>query len=311
MRISNSEIQCLKRCKRKWWFTYYRNLKMKRPETAGPRQVGTRVHACVATYYDLKSDGLSDAEAQAAAMVQHDELAAEDVERSNGDSDTVKEVDLTKAILEGYFEWLEEEGADEGLTVIAAEETVDLERTVPGTSTPVTIGAKLDLRVRSEDGTTSFLDHKIVQEFTTPTRALHLDEQMLMYNWLLEQTTPGRVDGAIYNMMRKVKRTARANPPFYARFTVRHTAQEIESFRIRLIGELQDLIYLREQLDDGMDPRQVAYPTPTRNCSWDCDFFAVCHLMDRPQDKPEKLVSRLYVVGNPYERYDESAGNIE
>jgi hypothetical protein len=285
--------------------TYYRKLQFKRPPTAGPREVGTRVHACVALYYELKSKGIADTDARDAAIELHDQLAAEDLERSGNDSDTFKEIDLTRAITEGYFEWLQDTGADDGLTIVAAEEVVEIERNVPDTGVSVTIGSKLDLRVRDENGSIVFVDHKIVQDFGTPTKTLSIDEQMIMYDWLLQQVHPDmRIDGAIYNMMRKVKRTANAKPPFYSRFRVRHSPQEIETFRLRLIGELQDLIRLRQELDDGADHQMVAYPSPTRNCSWDCDFFAVCGLMNRPQDKPENLIKGLYVVGDPYERYD-------
>jgi len=306
MRISNSEIQTFKRCKRKWYMAYYRQLKFQKPATAGPREVGTRVHACVAVYYDLKIKKKSDAVARKAALELHEMLAEEDIERSGGDSATVKETDLTRAITEGYFEYLQDEGADEGLKIVAAEEVVEIERTIPETNgVSVTIGAKLDLRVRNlADDTVVFMDHKVVQEFTTPTKTLGIDEQMKMYEWLLQQVHPDeRVDGAIYNMLRKVKRTAGANPPFYERFRIHHSQEEIETFRIRLIGELQDIIRLRQELDEGIDPQQIAYPSPTRNCSWDCDYYPVCGLMDRPQDKPEKLIKRLYVVGDPYERY--------
>jgi hypothetical protein len=313
MRISNSEIQAFKRCKRKWWLTYYRGLKFKRESDTGARQVGTRVHAAVAQYYDLKAKGMSDELAHDSAMTLLDRLIDEATERSQDDKATVSELDLTRAVVEGYFEWLEESGADEDLEIVAAEEVVDIERTVPDIEVPVTLGAKLDLRVRSKrDGSMRFMDHKVVQDFTMPTRTLSLDEQMLMYEWLLQQRYPDtRIDGAIYNMLRKSKRTARAKPPFYERFEVRHSQQEIESFRIRLIGELQDILETRRLLDEGADHRLVVYPTPTRNCSWDCDFFAVCNLIDRPQDKPENLLRSLYVVGDPYERYDETKGNVE
>ena len=305
MRVSNSEVQTFKRCKRKWWLAYYRQLKFKAPETAGPREIGNRVHAVMAEYYDLKRQKKSDKFARTTALTLHETLAGVDIERANGSSDTVREVDLTRAMVEGYFEYLQTEGVDEGLTIVSAEEVVEIERTIPDTGVSVTIGAKLDLRVHNEhDDTIVFLDHKTVQEFTTPTKTLQIDEQMKMYEWLLQQTHPDeRIDGAVYNMLRKVKRTAGAKPPFYSRFRVRHTQQEIDTFRIRLIGELQDMIRLRQELDDGHDPLQVAYPSPNRNCSWDCDFYTVCGLIDRPQDKPDKLINRLYVVGDPYERY--------
>lgn len=218
----------------------------------------------------------------------------------------LKEADLSRAMLEGYFEWLEESGADEGLTVIAAEEPIELAGLTPVTKTHVIIRAKLDLRVhRERDDTEMFLDHKTVAEFTTPTATLHLDEQMLMYEWLLQRVMPdAKVSGAIYNMIRKVKRTARAKPPFFERFEIQHSPQEINSFYRRLLGELEEIISVRRRLDAGEDPLSVVYPSPSRDCTWKCDFFPVCHIIDRPQDEPERVLEYLYEPTDPYARYD-------
>ena len=66
------------------------------------------------------------------------------------------------------------------------------------------------------------------------------------------------------------------------------------------------MIEVREALDAGADPLEVAYPTPSRDCTWKCDFYAVCPLVDRPQDGGgEGMIEALYEVGDPYARYDE------
>jgi hypothetical protein len=310
MKVSNSEIQTFKRCKRKWWFAYYRSLAPRREETAGPRALGTRVHACVAEYYNPAVVGFETAR-RVNSLALHERLIAEDVERCGDDqlraAEVVKESDLSRAMLEGYFDWLEESGADEGMTVVAPEQSVTHDLDVFGT--PVTVMGKLDLRVRrlgAGDEEDMFLDHKTVMEFTTPTRTLHLDEQMKMYDWLCEKTTGHAPSGAIYNMIRKVKRTGNAKPPFYARFEVKHSRSEMKSFEVRLRGVIGDMIQTRMMLDNGADPNGVAYPTPNRNCSWDCDFFPVCPLVDRADvGGGESLIETLYAVQDQYARYEE------
>jgi hypothetical protein len=306
VKSSNSEMQAFKRCRRKWWFRYYLGLGVKREGPVGPRAIGTRVHACVAQYYNGQAS-VAPAFAILEPLALHDMLVAEDVERCpDQEVDIRKEADLSRAMLEGYFEWLEETGADEGLEIIAAEQALESDVGIirgDGSVQVVTIMGKLDLRVR-QDGVSAFLDHKTVQEFTTPTRTLHLDEQMLLYHWLVEQTGGERVGGAIYNMIRKVKRTARSKPPFYERFTVQHAPAEVQSFYVRMTGTLRVMIGVRAELDEGSDPRLVVYPTPTRNCSWDCDFYPVCPLIDRPDiGAGQTLIDQLYEVTDPYARY--------
>jgi hypothetical protein len=312
MQASNSEVATFKRCKRKWYLSYYRRLGLEREPRYGARAIGIRVHRCLQQYYQQQ---VTEVGVTADPLELHDILVNYDCETfPEQEEDIRKDASLSRIMLEGYFEWLEEEGADEGLLVIGAEQAVEHTLMLPLTGTPVKIRGKLDLRVKREhDGATLFLDHKTVQEFTTPTRTLHLDEQMLTY-MLLEALTiladedpDARSDGGVYNMIRKVKRTATSKPPFYMRFEVRHTREEVRSFASRLLGVLQDIEKTRLALDAGDDVNRTCYPTPTRNCSWDCDFFALCPLMDRPSDKPESFMQIAYVENDPYARYNEES----
>ena len=305
--VSNSEIKCFKRCRRKWWLTYYRQLQPMSTagDAIGPRGIGNRVHACLAAFYEPGSLDV------AVAMSVHEALVKDDLARleaSGGDlAKYTKEADLSCAMLAGYFEWLEDEGVDEGLTVAGVE--TELQAELPITlARSVTIRGKLDKRVvRDRDGARLFLDHKTVQEFTTPSRVLHLDEQFLMYELL--ETLNGiaeddRCDGGLYNMLRKVKRTAGAKPPFYMRLEIRHNIHELRAFYDRLRAELLDMYELREQLDAGRT--EAAYPNPTRDCSWDCDFFAVCGLLNDPSSDAEFVIGNAYRVGDPYARYGDA-----
>jgi hypothetical protein len=317
---SNSEIQTFKRCRRRWWLQYILKLVPIRPEKSGPAAIGTRIHTCVAYYYDLQVAGfdgvlLGEYGWSNDPLEMHDDLVQIDIDEwPDQEEDILKDADLSRAMLEGYFEWLEETGADDGIKPIAVEEEIEQEIETPLTCTPVRIRAKLDLRVECEgvngEPEPMFLDHKSVQEFKTPTRTLTLDEQMLLYDWLLRWRDDFAV-GAIYNMLRKVKRTARANPPFFQRFTVRHSTQELRAFHNRLMGELEEMIRCRAALERGEDHQIVAYPSPNRNCGWDCVFFDVCNLFNRPDEDPFGYVKRLFAEGDPYERYTDLKGMVE
>ncbi len=293
MRISNSEIQTFKRCRRKWWFNYYLRL---RPnvEESGVSKVGTRVHACLARYYESLLHGDSTDAAVQAALVLHDNMT----------DDETEDRDLSYIMLEGYFEWLQETGADEGLTPIAPERQVSVT-----TETGTTVLGKLDLRLRREsDGAELFIDHKTVQELSSPPKTLHLNEQAYMYEWLLTQLPDQeRVDGGIFNYIRRVKRTSKATPPFYSRTEVRHTAKELEAFSRRLAGELRAIQSIRVALDERhLDALGLVYPTPTATCSWDCPYFAICPMTDRQDGSLSRMIELSMTQHDPYERYNDA-----
>ena len=150
--------------------------------------------------------------------------------------------------------------------------------------------------------------HNTCQNFSDLSRGAYMDEQFLTYHMLesMDPTNQFRSDGGIYNMLRKVKRTQNARPPFYERLEVRHNKEMLRSFWLRIHGEITEIMRLKERLDAGADHRMVAYPTPNRNCSWDCDFVAVCPLFD-DGSAAESMIDELYRVSDPDERYNDAA----
>jgi hypothetical protein len=298
--LSNSELQTFKRCHRKWWLTYYRELRLKRPERTGPRAIGTRGHIALSAYYAEPPQNLwevfdATVEVDRAALVDDPEKLVV----------LEKEIELCRIMLQGYLEWLEETGADDGLEVAGNEEVVEVKfADVDGV--PVVLVGKLDLRVKREgDNLRLFEDHKFIQSLEIPT--LHIDEQLLQYQLLeyleyLEKQTGEFAVGGLYNMLRKVKRTAAAKPPFYARVEVRHNIDELRSYWMRVYGEATDILALRTKLDAGVDPRQVAYPSPRRDCSWDCDFFAVCPMFD-DGSAAEAMLGEYYEAHDVHDHY--------
>lgn len=307
MRISNSEIQVFKRCRRRWWFNYYLWLKPNTEQVTGAFPMGTRVHAALDHYYSMLIDGSSTDAAANNTLLYHDLSVQDTVENTEGlniDKYT-KEAELTSIMLIGYFNWLAETGADEGLTFIAAEESVSLPIHV-GAGEDVTMMALLDIRFhRESDGATLFMDHKTAQELSTPLKWFHLNEQFLTYDWILKQVRPeAHTDGGMFNFLRKVKRTASAKPPFYGRLEVRHNPAELDSFGKRLLGELRAITSLHKALDSGMDPLSLVYPTPTKDCCWECPYFQVCPMVDRQDGSAERVIELTMQTKDPYERYD-------
>lgn len=312
--VSNSELQTYKRCRRKWWLKYHRQLKARALNPASALASGTRVHRALAGLYVPDGETRQDPREVLERAIVEDWTAYTrgcQVAGQLPDELTTRrftaDTQVERAMVEGYVAWLEETGADFGLRVVAPETYLEVpfdlhDDTLP----PVKLIGKLDVRVvREVDNVRLFIDHKTAKSLTEVQPTLLLDEQMLHYHLLewLSDLEGERCDGALYNMLKKVKRSAAAKPPFFERVEVRHNRHELEAFRRRLIGTVTDLLWTTQQLLDGEDPLVAAYPTPTRQCAWDCEFRAVCPLLD-DGSRAEDMINSMYVTQNPLTYYE-------
>jgi hypothetical protein len=219
------------------------------------------------------------------------------------------EAELGRIMLEGYLEWVEQEGIDAELEMISTEEI--LER--PMLDGKVILQGKIDMRVRRKlDGARMIRDFKTVGgSFADFGSMAHMNEQVKTYMLLDEaQEVEGeRTDGAIFTMLRKVKRGAYAKAPFYDQIEVRHNRFTLRAFLDQLEGTLTDMLDVREALDAGGSHYRNAYPTPTKDCKWKCQFFATCPLFD-DGSAAEAALSDAFAVSDPYGYYNnEKKGN--
>lgn len=297
--ISNSEIGTFKDCKRKWWLNYYLGLGPKDRKTTGALAFGTRVHAALEELYKNGQDPLV---VWADLIEKEREIA---IEAGLITDDLDKEAELGRIMLEGYMEWLEEEGIDSNLEVTDTEKSLSA-IILDGR---VELRGKIDLRVkRKTDGARMALDFKTVMQYETYTKIAHMAEQLKMYQ-LLEslnnEDEKDRIAGGRYRLLKKVKRSARATPPFYKDFEVKHNKTTLKNFWASLHGVVQDMVTLRDQLDAGADPIQVAYPSPSNDCTWKCPFYTACPMFDDGSAVVD-YVEDNFVQYDPYERYNET-----
>lgn len=312
-RISQSDLKDFQRCKRRYWLRHVRRLAPRLHGPVGPLQSGTRVHEALEAFYRPESttdprQALEDAISNA-AREYHEQCVKLDVEPDAAVLDKFrKDTDLERAMVEGYFEWLADTGADAYLKVIAAEEQISVTSDQIGAELgqPFVVVGKLDARVLDEvTGFTQFVDHKTVQNFAQMLPTLQGDPQMLHYHLLLSIIYPDEhVDGALYNMLRKVKRGKQAKPPFYSRETITHNADEIESYRLKLIGLVANVFEFESRIaqlgDIGV--KMFAQTTKTKDCAWDCDFFSICDMFD-DGSRVEAAVQELFAERDPHARY--------
>lgn len=305
--ISNSEIQTWKDCRRKWYLTYYREMGL-RPgaATVGVRSLGTKVHVALASHYANGANPITVIRALYDLDI-HNVEQAELVDHSLIIK-LKKELDLASAMLEGYFLWVQEEAIDAGLTFVAAEDVIEVASAIPG----VRLRGKMDQRwIREVDSARLYRDFKTVADLNSPQKLLPLDEQMKFYHLLeyldsLEKTSnepQWRTDGALYTMLRRVKRTALAKPPFYGQVEVKHNKHELLSIWKRVHRVIKEIIEARIEIANTGDHQEIFPPRPSRDCIWKCDFLPICPMMDDGSNW-EGMLEEHYVHTDPHDRYN-------
>lgn len=303
--ISNSEIQTFKDCRRKWWLGNYRGLQPKQENFVGPLPLGIRVHNALETHY---RDGVDIVE----EYVRLQKLDNDRFINSPDGTDTAamkkfnSESELGRIMVEGYAEWVDETNADAKIEIEGAE--IKLSHNLE--SNPrVNIIGKVDLVARRRsDGSLAVFDHKTTKSIDDYYRHSHASEQLMTYTNLLirEAVFAGqKVDGGEYNLLKKVKRTGTAKPPFYDRISVRFNKKQLASQWMRLEGIVSDMMNVRDALDNGADHRVVAYPRPRMDwgCTkTGCPFADICTWFDDGSAAEDYLADH-FVQGDPNARY--------
>lgn len=308
-RISNSEIQAFKKCRRQWWLAWYRGLRFSYEAPVEKKHNGDRVHRALAPWYVPDGVQRVDPRETLEGVIQEDRdvllgrltASGASVDESPEWTKLVKLNDLERIMVDGYMEWLEETGADEHLEIVAAE--TYLEVPIPGFGLDVRAVGKIDVRAHlTSNGHRVFIDHKTA-DVMPKLDDLERNEQMQYYE-LLEYLTPGEeaCHGALYNVLRRVKRTARAKPPFYERHLITHNVHRRATFYRRTIATIRDMLAVEAALDAGADHHDVAYLQATRDCDWQCSFAAICTMFD-DGSRVEQMLEHHYVAGDPLHYY--------
>jgi hypothetical protein len=309
--LSNSEMQDFRRCRRKWYWSYYRGLARTREEPGSALHVGNLVHDALAHYYDPESswgDPVAYGEGQ----------LAEEIAEFPAEEDALrKEFELVRAMLEGYMEWLAETGIDADLRVLGSERMIRVPmRDTGGHPTGVFLLSKIDVPVeRISDGARTLLEHKTVGYINSDIKmGYRINGQFLTEHLarFLESIETGQTaeeairdcSGVSVNMLRKTKRTARSTPPFYEREEVHHNILELRSHWKHVMAIALEIADTEARLDAGESHHTACPPTPIPDrCSWECPYFRVCPLADDGSDI-EGALGAMFEVRDPLKRYE-------
>jgi hypothetical protein len=301
VRLTNSEATTFRRCKRKWWFQYYRRLGRIKPDNpTAPRAIGTVVHDALANYYATGQDPV--------AYVQAGHLARLAAPAAS-ERDVVKATDLCVAMVAGYLEWLEETGADSDMEVLGSELAAEAE-VAPGVSLLAKLDAVVDHR---PTGQKLAFEFKTVSDLSSPKELLRLDTQFLtehLVRFLLQMrdgATPDEAirdcSGILWRGLRRVKRTASAKPPFYAEEVVPHNLDELRNHWRHVVSVAREIEAVRARLDAGESHHRVVPPSPEKSCKWSCDLFYLCPMFD-DGSRVEDAIAAGFQEVNPLERYE-------
>ena len=307
IQITNSEIQSFKDCKRKWYLNYYLGLGPKTENKIGPLPLGVRVHNSLEKYY---TDDMN-------PVWTYKRLAKEDKEifletEEFLDDEKIKKFDseseLGRIMVEGYVEWVEEENRDADFEFVSAEKSVSVPLEINDQS--VTLMGKVDLQLRKKMD-----DAVLITDFKTTAASAwnnynlysHMSEQLMLYV-TLARAAGDKVDGGMYRLLKKVKRTGTAKPPFYDDKIVRFNDTQLESFWTRTMSTIYEMVDARQRLDAGESHLSVVYPRPSNECSWKCPFFQMCTMMDDGSDYTGFLNDQ-FIKRDPNARYGEESNS--
>lgn len=310
--ITQSTIRTWDRCKRKWWLSDYRRLT--RDEYRSPLNVGNLVHGALEQYY-VGAYGDDQPEfVDPITWVKNRSLSV--MEEYPDDAEYIaKDATLAGIMVEGYMEWLQETGADADVAHAEPERVIRTTLVPPSAEhqNGIVLLGKLDGKLKYHDGWVGFREDKTVGNFVDLPSIAQIDRQLLTYDLLeyleyLENETQENppaplTDGAVLNMLRKVKRTAAAKPPFYLRQKVEHNIHELRNHWRHVVGIAREMERAIARLDAGESHHVVAPPTPQVDCRWSCPFYSICSMFDDGSDV-EAVLELEYRDHDPLDRYE-------
>ncbi len=274
--IRFSEVRNWQDCKRSWMNGYFLNLT--KPEFSGEvkpskANVGTYVHADLESYYngDTARPGLF----HAAVPVPESEMFQKEWDNYHR---------LAQVMLDGYGEWLDEEGLDQGEETLFTEKEIDLPfGEMHGDR--VFLQMHVDRIVRDTDFDRIIIEDTKTVDSLSKDSSFAIESQLLTYTLGVQDVLGLPVAECRHNMLRRVLRSARATPPFYGRESITPSATQLENHRTQLAALLSEIVLGYQALErDPAAHQSVAPPHPTKDCAWRCAFLAICACHDDGSD---------------------------
>jgi len=246
---------------------------------SGKRDVGTQVHLGV----EAINKGLEPLPVMDAAKKAHQELTAALGLPWSKEWEEVYV--LSRIMVAGYVDWLAETAANAGEETVGVEIPFEVVMPLPILGDRVIITGRVDHLIR--DTFTNELiveDTKTVDGLDAAVEMLQIDDQGRNYCILASASLGEHVNRFRHNMLRKVKRTAKAVPPFYGRHAVRYSEVQLNNSWRHLYRTVEDIVAQLQAVEQDRDRHHDWPPVPSKDCSWRCDFKHICPVMDTDHD---------------------------
>ena len=290
-RMSSSEETTYKTCRLAHEFGY--GLGYSPIFTNRLLSIGIGTHECLEVVYTMGAGAWEDRLESWSEERWAEIVAAKLDDRAEVRMDFVKDKAMVKHLVEGYIEWANAEGLDNGWLTLEAEAKhyIDV-----GAATLLPM--KFDL-LQSDLATDELklVDFKTRKSFSSDTTGYQMSEQTLNYAMGVF-AMHGRIPVVEYRELRKVNReNGNSKPPFFRTVTIRVTEAEM---RYRL-EEYKRIAAER------VDPDRAIYSNPSACCgSWKNDWQGPCLLVHQGYSPKEALeMSSKYAPKDPYERYED------
>lgn len=114
------------------------------------------------------------------------------------------------------------------------------------------------------------VEHKTAKSWDEDINILALDEQVTSYLWGVQKAIGKKIQGILYNILRKVD-PERARTQIYYRTRVYRNIEDLRKWE----QELYDIS--REIRSNG-----IPYKNPSQECTWKCRYRNLC-VMDTPE----------------------------
>lgn len=302
---SYSSIQGYASCPRSWYLKDLRRLAPAQERRSGALWFGGRIHNALEAWCD---GTVPDPVTAWHAICAHEfAVAAENEEPTDQLS---KDATLGLVMLEGFMGWWPSRGEEQEYEQLAVEEQHHDILSIDVDDVPVDIrlNGKLDRVLRHrETGNVVIGDWKTTDKLEeTAFAELSQSSQPRIYRALLAKTRPELpVTGIRYTMLRKVKRTAAAKPPFYFDLDLDLSDYDVSQHMRRTRAVIRQMLAAKHAIEEGVDHRDAAPWTRSWKCA-SCPFRNPCMLMQSTgMEAAEAMLEDSFIERDPFERYDE------
>jgi hypothetical protein len=258
--------------------TYHVSLRRKLRDVRYPLTVGNLVHGALEVFYlagGIHGDGSEDLAREFLKDKRADDLAECAAEHEKV---IIKSHKTAEACLDSYLHWLEETGIDNEIEIIGTEDKISLDGILDG----CILNGRIDLLARCKvTGDIIVIDFKLVQSISDKIRMLHLDQQAKAYA-LLAHHKYGKPVKVYFRIVKINQRSATVKGPQEENYIIHLNPAQLDVYRKQLGGMFHDILEAQDRLNNDADHQEVAYPSPSDSCSWKCEFFPVCPMLDDP-----------------------------